>query len=698
MAPLTLGISSEDFVISEEFTSSQDGNILYYIFNIGSESGYVIISGQYNVIPVLGYSFNGKYNATGHSPAYNDFMDFYKKQIIYAIENKLQPSKEIDEQWAKLNKGEINSQKSLLTSVGPLIETIWGQGCYYNSDCPECQPPDYNCDCGYTAVGCVAVAMGQIMRYHEYPDYGFGDTTYTYGYYINANFQNTKYLWFRMPNEFLGGTWHNGPFALFHCGASVGMHYGETSGAFTDKVPYALIRHFNYAADAKYLKKEDYENQWTNMLKNELNEARPLLYRGSGHAWVCDGYNSNDYFYMNWGWNGIDNGWYQLTYLHPQTHGGDYGYQQAAVFKIQPPTYTTIPYTIGFETGLDEHWIIRDNSDYGRILVTTNYSPHSGSYHLTMDANSAGHYSKNEALLHLNLSGQTQVDLEFWWKEFNDEPDNDDGVYFSNNSGISFVRVHQLIGNNGSWQKVSLDVDQLASANNLTLSNQFVIKFQQYDNDPIQSDGFAFDDISVFIPPDLKILNQNVTPWTISPGSSVTASCIVKNQGTVSAGSSTLKYYLSDNSTYSGNDLYLGYDPVGALIAGGTSSESEQLTIPSETEEGLWYILFYADANNEVPEGDENNNVSSFRISVIDMGLKTLIYPNPANDYFTIKLPIEGESSTITIYNIEGKPVKELRSTGSTIQINTEDFETGHYVVQINIFGEKIVKQIQIMK
>jgi len=80
------------------------------------------------------------------------------------------------------------------------------------------------------------------------------------------------------------------------------------------------------------------------------------------------------------------------------------------------------------------------------------------------------------------------------------------------------------------------------------------------------------------------------------------------------------------------------------------------------------------------------------------MGLKTLIYPNPANDYFTIKLPIEGESSTITIYNIEGKPVKELRSTGSTIQINTEDFETGHYVVQINIFGEKIVKQIQIMK
>jgi hypothetical protein len=700
MVPPTLGISTDNFTISEVFTSSQDDKLLYYVFNIGTRNGFVIIAGQDNIIPVLGYSFIGEYRETGHAPAYNEFMDFIKKQIIYAIDNNLQPTIEITKEWERLINGEFGSQKSLLTSVGPLTETKWGQGCYYNSQCPECYPPNESCLCDHTAVGCVATAMGQVMRYHEYPDHGNGDTTYQVGYYyITANFQSTYYQWSLMPVEFEGEPGHNGPLALYHCGASVGMQYDVESSAFTYKVPYALMRHFNYAATAKYLEKEDYENQWINMLKSELDEGRPLIYRGSGHAWVCDGYDSNDYFYMNWGWNGIDNGLYQLNYLHPQTHGGDYGYQQAAVFKIQPPTYITIPYTIGFETGLDEHWIIRDNSDYGRILVTSNYSPHSGSYHLTMDANATGHYSKNEALLHLNLSGQNQVNLEFWWKEFNDEPDNDDGIYFSNNGGISFVRVHQLIGNNGSWQKVTLDVDQLASAKGLTLNSVFVIKFQQYDNDPISSDGFAFDDINVFAPPnppDLMILSQNVSPWTVSPGSSVTASCIVKNQGTGTASSSTLKYFLSNNTTISGDDVYLGYDPVCQLTPGGTSSESEQLTIPIGTEEGLWYVLFYADANNEVSESNENNNVSSFRISVLDMGLKTLIYPNPADGSFTIKLPVEGESSTITIYNIKGIPVKEIKAEGGIIQVTTEDFESGQYIVQIHILNQKIIKQINI--
>lgn len=503
-----------------------------------------------------------------------------------------------------------------------------------------------------------------------------------------------------MPIEFEGEPGHNGAELLYHCGASVGMHYGELSSAVTFKAVYALTRHFNYAANAKYLEKEDYENQWISMLKSELNEGRPLIYRGSGHAWVCDGYDISDRFSMNWGWNGVDNGYYYLNDLTPEG-GGDYGFRQAAIFKIQPPSYASFPYGTGFENGLDEHWIVRDNSDYGRLLVTTNYSPHSGSYHLTMDVNAAGHYNRNEALLHLNLSGQNNVGLDFWWKEFNDDDDNYDGIYFSDNKGQTFKKVHSLSGNNGTWVKVSLDVDQLASSYNLTLNNQFVIKFQQYDNDPIQSDGFAFDDINVFAPPvtpDLKILSQNVSPWIVSPGSSVTASCIVKNQGTGTASSSTLKYFLSNNKTISGDDVYLGYDPVSQLVSGGTSSESEQLTIPAETEEALWYILFYADANNEVSESDEENNVGSFRISVINMGLKTLIYPNPANDYFTIKLPVEVESSTITIYTLEGKPVKEVKLTGSIIQISTEDFESGQYIIQISIFNEKITKQIYIMK
>lgn len=175
MVPDSLKLSPENFVISEVFTKSYNGKPLYYIFNIGNKNGVVLITGQNNVIPVLGYSFKSRYKETGHSPAYIDFMKYYEEQIIYAIENNIQSTDEIAEEWARLEKGEIDSQKSK-QQVGPFTHFVatWNQDCYYNEECPECDDPD--CRCGHTLVGCVAVAMGQVMKYHDYPDYGYGDT------------------------------------------------------------------------------------------------------------------------------------------------------------------------------------------------------------------------------------------------------------------------------------------------------------------------------------------------------------------------------------------------------------------------------------------------------------------------------------------------------------------------------------------
>lgn len=116
--------------------------------------------------------------------------------------------------------------------------------------------------------------------------------------------------------------------------------------------------------------------------------------------------------------------------------------------------------------------------------------------------------------------------------------------------------------------------------------------------------------------PDLIIQNQNVTPTTVTPGGNVNGSCDVFNQGNASAGSSNLKYYLSADGSYGGDDTELGTDPVGNLNSGEGSSQNQNLVIPSNTTPGIWYILFYADADNQVVESDENNNVSSFQISV----------------------------------------------------------------------------------
>ena len=165
------------------------------------------------------------------------------------------------------------------------------------------------------------------------------------------------------------------------------------------------------------------------------------------------------------------------------------------------PEYTTIPYSTGFESAsLDSFWTSAEGAE-GRVQVTTANGPFAGSRHLTMDDTlNGGAFSLNEARLHLDLSGESQVDLEFRWKEFGDETHSQDGIYFSDNGGSSFSKVHDLNGSsttNNTWELVSLDLDALAATAGLSLSSTFVVKFQQYDNYSIATDGFAFDEVSV---------------------------------------------------------------------------------------------------------------------------------------------------------------------------------------------------------
>ncbi|MFN2370213.1 MAG: FlgD immunoglobulin-like domain containing protein, partial [Candidatus Krumholzibacteriia bacterium] len=186
--------------------------------------------------------------------------------------------------------------------------------------------------------------------------------------------------------------------------------------------------------------------------------------------------------------------------------GGTVSDTSNANFTIDytPPAgdYATVPYSTGFEGGaVDQYWTTTSTAN-GRILVTSANTPHGGGYHLTMDAVTNGTYATNQADLALDLAGQAQVDLSFWWKDFGDETHATDGVYFSANDGSSWVKVQDLNGasySNNVWRQFTLDVDALAAANGLSLSSTFLVRFQQYDNYQITTDGFAFDDVAVTV-------------------------------------------------------------------------------------------------------------------------------------------------------------------------------------------------------
>ncbi|MBC8415647.1 MAG: hypothetical protein H8E11_04385, partial [Candidatus Cloacimonetes bacterium] len=137
-------------------------------------------------------------------------------------------------------------------------------------------------------------------------------------------------------------------------------------------------------------------------------------------------------------------------------------YLQASNTFGEINNYSKLPYTMSFENGIDYNWEMHSTSN-GRIQVTENHNPYSGQKHLTMDSDEAG-FAQNEAWLHLDLSGENRVILEFWWKEFNDETHTGDGVYFSDDGGDSFTKVYSFDGDNttdNTWGKIELDIDEL---------------------------------------------------------------------------------------------------------------------------------------------------------------------------------------------------------------------------------------------
>lgn len=161
--------------------------------------------------------------------------------------------------------------------------------------------------------------------------------------------------------------------------------------------------------------------------------------------------------------------------------------------------YARLPYTTGFENGLDSYWSTKRDKSTNRVITTSSYGPHSGSSHLIMDGIPSQYYI-NSADLHLNLKNEKNVLLDFWWKEYGDETHSQDGIYISNDGGRNFVKVYDLQGSsvtNETWTNIILDLRDLANHYSLTLTDLFVVRFQQYDNYSISTDGFAFDDVRV---------------------------------------------------------------------------------------------------------------------------------------------------------------------------------------------------------
>ncbi len=310
---------------------------LMYLFSDAKQAGFVLISADDLVEPVLAYSFESDFDE--NIPAVEYMLEIYKKQIKYAKEKRLTASDEIKQKWAKYLFGTDVSLKNKSIKAGePLLRVMWDQGTYYNTSCPA----DASGSDGHVVVGCVAVSMGQAMKYYNYPAYGTGSKksydSQNGGYgNFSVNF-NRRYKWRNMP---FSATVYNKDLAdlLFHLGVAVRMRWGpDGSSSSSGFIVGALKNYFYYSDSVKEIYRNDYsDSEWVAIIKNEVDNHRPMVYSGSGsgggHAWNCDGY-QGDKVHMNWGWGGSSNGYYSIDNL--VAGGYDFNDYQSLIINIEP--------------------------------------------------------------------------------------------------------------------------------------------------------------------------------------------------------------------------------------------------------------------------------------------------------------------------------------------------------------------------
>jgi hypothetical protein len=344
---------SSSLTASLNYTKTEsDGTIDFYVFDISPAPGFVIVSASDNVTPILGYSTESNFDPSLSLVGICGWIKSAAIHVHHAVVNNLPASQSSANLWSAYRTGSYISNALRGGSVSPMLSSTWSQCPLYNTMCPY-----DSTNRGQSVTGCEATAMAQIMRFWSYPAQGAGSYSYVdsadmpgYSYNIgrlSADFGATTYQWSQMP---LSLTDRNTDVAqlLFHCGVSMATSYSALgSSAYSQNPGYPCAVHsfttyFGYdSSSIQFVQQANYTtSDWLTMIENELNQGRPVLYSGrdtggiGGHAWVCDGYDASGNLHMNWGWGGMDNGYFLSTDLDPNPD--NWSWSQAAIIGIKP--------------------------------------------------------------------------------------------------------------------------------------------------------------------------------------------------------------------------------------------------------------------------------------------------------------------------------------------------------------------------
>lgn len=321
--------------VKEIYSIKKENQNYLYVINF-EPAGWIIISANSNITPILGYSVEGNYQYKSDSNEEgNFFVNGYVEQIHKASLLKSY-NKIASKEWESLSDDMmLKPSVTESTTALKIIDTpIWGQGKNNSGTCS----PSYNskvnssngnsCSCNHYPVGCGPVAMAGIMWHWKYP---------------------SAYRWDLIPDAIYSSTDMREAEAVANllslCGSAANTQY-LCGGSFTtvNNIEDAFRDAFNYQAARKEKRQYwEYGSAWENLIRSEIDCNRPVIYRGDKadlstekHIWICDGYDLLDpsLFHMNWGWTGSYNGNYRLNDLTPSS--SNFNKNQMVVVGISP--------------------------------------------------------------------------------------------------------------------------------------------------------------------------------------------------------------------------------------------------------------------------------------------------------------------------------------------------------------------------
>lgn len=342
-------LRNPDFKIAKVMTDSCGSNTVY-LFD--SNEGFVVTPADDAFPALLGYGDNQIYDSADNLPTgFVGWLQYMSRLISEYRDDEI----------------EFTVGHSVSEAIAPLCVTSWGQGEPFNLECPE-----YNGE--RCLSGCVATAMAQVMKYHNWPPRGKGELTYRaekISTDIYTDFSQYTFDWENMLGDYsaTSATEQQKQAVarlLRGLGGSVRMNYFPTaSGADINDATQALLNYWDYSDDIRYIRRGWFTlRDWSQLLYDGLKNYGPILYGGfsvsSAHAFVCDGYDGEGLFHFNWGWDGKADGYFAIDFLNPVVEDEPWktGYNgsQSALLNINPRTPEN-PGTRSYTVWLDSYYI-----------------------------------------------------------------------------------------------------------------------------------------------------------------------------------------------------------------------------------------------------------------------------------------------------------------------------------------------------